>query len=49
MCAAADDGTWKKYNMKPVARRKCAAAMPMIRKNEYFESFNDGIRIWISA
>jgi hypothetical protein len=29
--------------MKPAARRKCADAIPMIRKNEYLDSLSDGI------
>jgi hypothetical protein len=32
--------------MNPAANKKWAAPMAIVRKNEYFESFRDGRRVW---
>lgn len=47
--AAVLAGTWKKYNINPAANRKWAPSIPIIRKREYLEFLNAGVRTAIKT
>jgi hypothetical protein len=38
-----DAGVWKRHSMNPAANTKCIKAIPIIKKNEYFDNLIDGI------
>jgi hypothetical protein len=43
------DGTWKNFNIKPAASKKCIVEIPITKNTENFDIFSDGKSAFIKA